>query len=353
MAEQTIDRIGIEISAQANSAYKSIDKLVDAIRKLRDVTDVNTNNLQRIANSISALNSSLSNASTASKNANSIAKSLSKLRELQNLNLDTATGKIRQFISVSQQLNGLGNSLQGVKDFSSGITRLQNSLKKIDKLPLDDTKAKVDRLVAALKPLTDEMMRAGPYAVAYAESLKATASSLRTLNNAGTLTSKATASLDKLNNSLGKGFNLTKLGAVTAVVREISLKIGAAVNSMNEYIEDMNLFTVSLKDGAAEAEKFANKMQNLLGINAGDAMRNMGLFYNLVESFGATSEQSYILSKNLTQLGYDLSSFFNISTEDAFQKLQSGIAGEQTCLTQSKGCVVICLNRGTSKRLAA
>lgn len=34
------------------------------------------------------------------------------------------------------------------------------------------------------------------------------------------------------------------------------------------------------------------------------------------------------MSKNLTQLGYDLSSFFNISYEDAFQKLQSGISGE-------------------------
>ena len=34
------------------------------------------------------------------------------------------------------------------------------------------------------------------------------------------------------------------------------------------------------------------------------------------------------MSKNLTQLGYDLSSFFNISVEDAMQKLQSGISGE-------------------------
>lgn len=30
----------------------------------------------------------------------------------------------------------------------------------------------------------------------------------------------------------------------------------------------------------------------------------------------------------MTQLGYDLSSFFNISVEDSMQKLQSGIAGE-------------------------
>ena len=34
------------------------------------------------------------------------------------------------------------------------------------------------------------------------------------------------------------------------------------------------------------------------------------------------------MSKNLTQLTYDLASFFNISTSDAFQKLESGISGE-------------------------
>ena len=34
------------------------------------------------------------------------------------------------------------------------------------------------------------------------------------------------------------------------------------------------------------------------------------------------------MSKNLTQLTYDLASFYNISTSDAFQKLESGISGE-------------------------
>ena len=34
------------------------------------------------------------------------------------------------------------------------------------------------------------------------------------------------------------------------------------------------------------------------------------------------------MSKNLTQLGYDLSSFYNISVADSMQKVQSGVAGE-------------------------
>ena len=39
-------------------------------------------------------------------------------------------------------------------------------------------------------------------------------------------------------------------------------------------------------------------------------------------------EKANLMSKNLTQLGYDISSFYNISIEEAMEKLQSGIAGE-------------------------
>jgi len=48
----------------------------------------------------------------------------------------------------------------------------------------------------------------------------------------------------------------------------------------------------------------------------------------ITKGFGVASDRAYTMSRNLTQLGYDISSFFNIPFEEAFQKLQSGIAGE-------------------------
>lgn len=48
----------------------------------------------------------------------------------------------------------------------------------------------------------------------------------------------------------------------------------------------------------------------------------------ITDGFGVASDRAYIMSKNLTQLTYDLASFYNISTSDAFQKLESGISGE-------------------------
>lgn len=65
-----------------------------------------------------------------------------------------------------------------------------------------------------------------------------------------------------------------------------------------------------------------------MGIDPADWMRNQGIFQTLTTGFGVSAAKAEIMSKNLTQLGYDLSSFFNIAVGDAMQKLQSGISGE-------------------------
>ena len=65
-----------------------------------------------------------------------------------------------------------------------------------------------------------------------------------------------------------------------------------------------------------------------MGIDPSEWMRNQGVFNTLLTGFGVAADKSALMSKNLTQLGYDLSSFFNISFAESMQKLQSGISGE-------------------------
>ena len=57
-------------------------------------------------------------------------------------------------------------------------------------------------------------------------------------------------------------------------------------------------------------------------------MRYLGFMQQLTNGMGVASEKTWIMSKNLTQLGYDLSSFINIPIDQAMLKIQSGIAGE-------------------------
>ena len=121
---------------------------------------------------------------------------------------------------------------------------------------------------------------------------------------------------------------LAKLQMAYNSLRTGAKIIGSAIKKTNDYIEDVNLFTVSMGEYASEARKYADQVGEIMGIDPGEWMRNQGVFMTLATGFGVVSDRAYTMSKNLTQLGYDLSSFFNLSYEDAMEKLQSGLAGE-------------------------
>lgn len=116
----------------------------------------------------------------------------------------------------------------------------------------------------------------------------------------------------------------TAYGAIKKGVSIIRSSIGKSA----DYVENVNLFTVAMGEYADESRKYAETIGEVLGIDPGEWMRNQGTFMTLATGFGVTGERANMMSKNLTQLGYDLSSFFNLPYEDAMQKLQSGLAGE-------------------------
>ena len=129
---------------------------------------------------------------------------------------------------------------------------------------------------------------------------------------------------------LGKSYvNLAaKISAAYIGLKSITSVIAGWITASNSYIENLNLFNVSMGQYAEEARNYAEQVGEVMGINPGEWMRNQGVFMTITEGFGVASDRAYTMSKNLTQLTYDLASFFNISTSDAFQKLESGISGE-------------------------
>lgn len=130
----------------------------------------------------------------------------------------------------------------------------------------------------------------------------------------------------------GISTSMTMLAAKAAIVfialKRVAATIAGWIRESNAYQENLNLFTVAMGKYANEAKKYAETVSAAMGIDPSAWMRNEGIFMTLISGFGNTEEAAYKMSKNLTQLGYDLSSFFNISVADAMQKLQSGISGE-------------------------
>lgn len=178
-------------------------------------------------------------------------------------------------------------------------------------------------------------------AVASLGRLEKALSSLKTATSGGASglrgASKQVDSFNKsLNNiektsrsgKLGGFFQSLKTTGVLVGIRMLRSELSKAITESNDYQEDLNLFTASMGQYAKEAQEYAENVGEVMGIDPAKWMRNQGVFNTLLTGFGSVSDRAYLMSKNLTQLGYDISSFFNISVEDAMQKLQSGISGE-------------------------
>ena len=142
-------------------------------------------------------------------------------------------------------------------------------------------------------------------------------------DNATKKTSKSTKSFsDRLAQNISKWRTL--FGAFSSAARTM----GDWFNESNDYIETVNLFNVSMGDAAAEARKYAETVEKAMGIDSKDFMQYQGVFKNLTAGFGVAAEDANTMSQNLTQLSYDMASFFNKDVETAFDKLSSAMSGQ-------------------------
>lgn len=154
------------------------------------------------------------------------------------------------------------------------------------------------------------------------KGLESTNSSLKNTNNT---MKNSNGMFTKFKSGIG---SITKALLGLVGITSLSKFFTDAITQSNEYVENMNLLKVSLRENSDRALEFANNMQRVLGVDSSKIIRYQTTFYNLAEGFGIASEDAYIMSKNLTQLSYDMSSFLNIPVEQAMQKIKSGFSGE-------------------------
>lgn len=107
------------------------------------------------------------------------------------------------------------------------------------------------------------------------------------------------------------------------------LGIGTAMaKTAMEAVESENLFEVSMGNMAKAARDWSVELSKSLGLNQYEIRQNVGTMNVMLKSMGLAEDASYDMAKGLTQLAYDMASFYNLNPEEAFQKLQAGITGE-------------------------
>lgn len=155
----------------------------------------------------------------------------------------------------------------------------------------------------------------------------------------GTESQSATSGLEKLTETLNKldriangsnGLNKVQasLSGFTRGLRQTFRIMGSWFKESNDYVEALNLFEVSMDDASDAALEYAQRVQDLMGIDIQDWLEAQGSFNQLLEGYGLAEDKAAQMSKQLTQLGYDLSSLWNVDVDTAMKRLQSGMSGQ-------------------------
>ena len=126
------------------------------------------------------------------------------------------------------------------------------------------------------------------------------------------------------------GNRLSNLGQrlTTGLSIPLALVSGAAIKLGMDAVESESLFSVSMGKMADSAREWSEELRKKLGLNAYELRKNIGMLYTMFNSMKMGERASYDMAKGLTQLAYDMASFYNLNPEEAFQKLQAGITGE-------------------------
>ena len=335
-----IQGLEFQIVNDSTQAVAGLQNLINTLNRLKTATNGGATGLSKTAQGIRELSNSLKglNSGDASQKITRLANALTALSRVGNVKISSSIANQLTAINTAiaglkwtdgDKLTTLANGLRPLSDLGkANMTTFINQLSKLPKVIEDLETADIDKftrqmtsLAAAMKPFADEMQKVSNGFSAFPS----------TIQKLITSTEKYNASVSKATSTTGKftsGLKALNVAAAAVVFRKISNFIAQAITESNKYQEDLNLFTVALGQYAAEAQNYAEKVSEVLGIDPAQWLRNQGVFNTLLTGFGDTAERAQLMSRNLTQLGYDLSSFFNISIEDAMQKLQSGISGE-------------------------
>ena len=291
----TIDNIQIEISNNSQDAVSGLDALSKSLQRLKAVAKGGAG-LTSTINQLNKLNTILKGMESPSAKISEIVNALKPLETLGKTNLNSTLNSLKKLPEITKQLASMD-----MNAFSEQIKRTTD----------------------ALRPLADEMNKV-------AAGFKAFPSNIQRVINAKDKLTRANQRASRSYGVLGTGISSAK---AKLAIYYFSLKrlVGIMadwVHESNAYVENLNLFRISMREGADEALDFANKVYEIFGVDPSEWIRYQAVFQNMATGFGIASDKAAIMSRSLTQLGYDLATIFNVNYDVAMRKLESALAGQ-------------------------
>ena len=133
------------------------------------------------------------------------------------------------------------------------------------------------------------------------------------------------------------GGTLRKIGGMVAMAFGTAALINFGKESIklaSDIEEVQNVIDVTFGNGAAQIEEFARSAAEAYGLSELAAKQYTGTMGAMLKSSGLATAEAQEMSVALAGLAGDMASFYNLDTDEAFQKIRAGISGETEPLKQ-------------------
>lgn len=248
-------------------------------------------------------------------------------KALEEINaLDSSIQKlISKFNIFSEVSEKAGNSLSNISKASSGIEEMSNHLEKMSKgfesssTVMEQTKGAMQSLSSGSSTI-DKVSSSTSNLDNQVKSLQQQYEELKQRND----------SLERSNQSLAASYN--KISAVVGLVykslKSWTLSAAEATRTQIRFNASFNTTEDELKD----MTKWVNEYSNALFLDNIQVEGAISKFRVLTGTMGFNNDKSKQMSKNLTQLAYDLSAISGKDVSETVNQLTSALGGQNKAL---------------------
>lgn len=364
-----------ELSAAARSANGSFTGVQGLASALSSLQSVKGGGVKSMVSALSSMPAALEGLSgidaSATARLASLSSALGSMSGLKAGGLRSIVSQLSEMPALANKLRAmdatvpakirqLASAMQGFGDVKAG--GMATVIKRLGELPavvrqyqgLDfaSFEAQVKTLTASLNSLATAVGRLGAAYSTLPTSLKTISSASRSVASANTRLEKASIAAKTATAGGGTAMSaaakdastfagkLKELGKPMQAIRSLwqGLKfsildiVGGAlsqtVGAASTYVEDMNLARTVMGSAFQSESDFWKKVQNAYSIDSAEALKYQGVFEEMISGMGIGTEAATKMSRTLTQLGYDLTSFENFKdVSTAMEKIQSGVSG--------------------------
>lgn len=293
-----IDSLDIQITTSAGQSAANIEKLADALEKLR-----------------------------ANSKLTSVTNNLGKLKTALD-GLQNTSGAVSSLGKLSQAIQGLANlpKLTNLTSAMNALKNIPNVLNGLDANKLDEFKKKMEKLADALSPL--------------ATKINTVATGFSKLPSKVSSAAAATNRMAAASHNAKSGFDMSSVGLMalianySALITAVNQTIQVMANSLAQAIEWDGIqfrFGRAFGEDAEETYAYIEKINEALGINIQQFMQYSSLYGSLLSGFGMAQDKITSISVGLTELSYDIWAAYNDrfkTLEEASEAVRSAITGE-------------------------